>query len=186
MRRITVGVTGGIAAYKIPSLVSLLMKEDFDVEVVMTETATRIISPTTFSSLTGKRTYTDFWAEDLPQPLHIRLSARTDVLVIAPATANTVAKLATGIADNLLTAVALALPQDRCRILAPSMEENMLLHPATQSNIKRLEQWGWRVVEPEEGRLATGRVGKGRLPEPQSLLKRILSIMRLDRSSRDR
>ena len=176
--RIVVGVTGGIAAYKVPSLVSSLVREGFDVFVIMTEGATRIISPVVFSSLTGGRTYTDIWEDGAPQPLHIRLASDADALIIVPATANTIAKMAAGVADNLLTAVALAFPQDKHRIVAPSMEENMLAHPATQSNIEKLKSWGWVIIEPEEGRLATGKTGKGRLPEPSTIFKRILSLLR--------
>lgn len=179
--RIVVGVTGGIAAYKVPSLISLLIREGLDTSVVMTEDATRIISPVVFSSLTGGRTYTDIWDEGARQPLHIRLAGGADAFIVVPATANTLAKMATGIADNLLTAVALALPRDRHRILAPSMEENMLTHPATQSNIERLKSWGWVVIEPEEGRLATGKTGKGRLPEPRTIFERLLLILRNSR-----
>ena len=175
--KIVVGVTGGIAAFKVPSLVSSLVREGFDVSVIMTEGATRIISPVVFSSLTGNKAYTDIWEDGAPQPLHIRLANGADALVVVPATANTIAKMATGIADNLLTATALAFPQDKHRILAPSMEENMLTHPATQSNIDKLKSWGWVIIEPEKGRLATGKTGKGRLPEPTTIFKRIISLL---------
>jgi phosphopantothenoylcysteine synthetase/decarboxylase len=181
MKRIVVGVSGGISAYKIPKLVSLLVQEKLAVDVVMTEAAKKFVSPLSFSTLSGRPVYTDMFAEDAPQPLHIRLANETDAFIIAPATANTIAKIALGLADNLITAIALALPHKTPRLIAPAMDENMFLHPTTQKNLKTLEEWGWVVIQPVSGRLATGKVGKGRMPEPETLFERITSILKRQR-----
>ncbi|MCX7702589.1 MAG: phosphopantothenoylcysteine decarboxylase [Planctomycetota bacterium] len=177
-QQVVLGLTAGIAIYKIPRLVSLLVQNGFEVDVIMTDDAKRFVSPLVFSTLSKRMVYTDMFDEKTPQPLHIRLATDCSALFIAPATANTIAKIALGIADNLLTAVALALPPKTPRLVAPSMDENMFLNPATQANLKTLQERGWKVIQPESGRLATGKVGKGRMPEPEALFDCLLSALR--------
>ncbi len=168
-KRIVLGVTGGIAAYKSATITSRLVQVGAVIDVVLTESATKFITPLTFQSLTHRRVFTDIFdlstAENIP---HIELSHQSDLLVIAPATANTIAKMAHGQADNLLTAIALAT--DRPILIAPAMETDMWEHPATQQNIAVLAEWGVAQVGPAAGRLASGRMGHGRMAEPDEIV----------------
>jgi phosphopantothenoylcysteine decarboxylase/phosphopantothenate--cysteine ligase len=168
-KRIILGVTGGIAAYKVAMLVSKLVQSGAHVDVVMTEGAQKFITPLTFQALTHRRVYTDLFTlppdENIP---HIALADQADLLLIAPVTANTLAKIANGLADNLLTAIALATPAPI--LVAPAMETDMWQHPATQANVARLAEWGLHFVGPAEGRLASGAVGRGRMAEPETIL----------------
>ncbi len=175
-KTIILGVTGGIAAYKIASLASLLVKLHASVEVVMTKNATEFITPLTFEELTGNRVMIDTFDRNFTHQVeHISLAERADLLIIAPATANVCAKLAHGIADDMLTTTALAC---RCpKLIAPSMNTNMYENPVTQDNISALRRYGWEVIEPSSGRLACGAVGKGKLPEPQILAEHILRYL---------
>jgi phosphopantothenoylcysteine decarboxylase/phosphopantothenate--cysteine ligase len=175
-KRILLGVTGSIAAYKAVDLASKLTQAGAQVEVLMTEAAQRFVTPLAFQSVTGRPVYTDLWQADasggLPTHIaHVGLGEGADLLVIAPATAQTLAKLAHGLADNLLTVTALAA---RCPLLvAPAMDGGMYQHPATQANLDLLQARGVRLIEPEEGRFASGLVGKGRLPETPTLIGHI-------------
>jgi len=161
-KRIVLGVTGGIAAYKAVDLCSKLVQAGATVDVIMTEGATQFVTPLPFQTLTQRPVSIDMFQllRDTDMA-HISLSARADALVIAPATANTIAKLAHGIADNLLTSTALACPAPL--VLAPAMDADMWAHPATQANTALLAERGAVVVGPAEGRLASGRIGRGRL-----------------------
>lgn len=172
-KTVLLGVTGGIAAYKIASLASALVKLHAYVEVVMTKNATEFITPLTFEELTGRRVMIDTFDRNFTHQVeHISLAERTDLMIIAPATANVCAKLAHGIADDMLTTTALAC---RCpKLIAPSMNTNMYENPVTQDNLDTLRRYGWDVIEPASGRLACGAVGKGKLPEPEALLAYIL------------
>ncbi len=172
-KTVTVGITGGIAAYKIASLVSALVKLHATVEVVMTKNATEFISPLTFEELTGNRVMTDTFDRNFTRQVeHISLAEKTDLLIIAPATANICAKLAHGIADDMLTTTTLAC---RCpKLISPSMNTNMYENPVTQDNLDILRRYGWHVIEPASGRLACGAVGKGKLPEPETLVEHVL------------
>lgn len=172
-KTILLGVTGGIAAYKAAALASALVKQHAAVEVVMTENATKFITPLTFEQLTGRRTMVDTFDRNFPHNVaHISLAERTDLLIIAPATANVCAKLAHGLADDMLTTTALAC---RCpKLIAPAMNTNMYENPVTQDNLQLLRRYGWEVIEPASGRLACGAEGKGKLPEPELLLEYIL------------
>lgn len=177
-KRILLGITGGIAAYKAAALASHLTQAGAQVDVVMTEAATRFVAPLTFQALTGRPAYTDLWAapgEGLPTHIaHVGLAHAADLLVIAPATANTLAKLATGQADNLLTTLALAAT---CPLLAaPAMDAGMWAHPATQANVATLRERG-RIADirvhfagPVRGRMASGLEGAGRMVEPDDIL----------------
>ena len=172
-KTVLLGITGGIAAYKIASLASALVKLHADVEVVMTENATNFITPITFEQLTGRKVMVNTFDRNfVHQVEHISLADRTDLVIIAPGTANICAKLAHGLADDMLTTTVLAC---RCpKLIAPSMNTHMYENPVTQDNLKTLEHYGWEVITPASGRLACGAEGKGKLPEPEVLLQHIL------------
>jgi phosphopantothenoylcysteine decarboxylase/phosphopantothenate--cysteine ligase len=168
-KHIILGITGGIAAYKSAIICSRLAQAGAIVTVVMTEAAQKFITPLTFQALTHRPVYLDMFDipanENIP---HIALADSADLLVIAPATANTIGKLANGLADNLLTAIALATPAPL--LLAPAMETDMWQHPATQANIDKLRGWGVFTVGPAEGHLASGATGAGRMVEPDEVV----------------
>ena len=168
-KRILVGICGGIASYKAVELVSRLQQAGALVDVIMSERADEFVRPLTFSSLSHRPVYSDLWEPSgRAAETHIALAEEAELLVIVPATANTIAKLAHGVADNMLTAVALATQAPL--LLAPAMHQNMYTHPATQANISLLRERGVFIVEPEVGRLASGEVGIGRLPDTSVLL----------------
>ena len=172
-KTILLGVTGGIAVYKAAALASALVKQHAAVEVIMTQHATEFIAPLTFEQLTGRRTMVNTFDRNFTHQVeHISLAERTDLVIIAPATANVCAKLAHGLADDMLTTTVLAC---RCpKLIAPAMNTNMYENPVTQDNLKLLQHYGWEVIEPASGRLACGAVGKGKLPEPEILLEHVL------------
>jgi phosphopantothenoylcysteine decarboxylase/phosphopantothenate--cysteine ligase len=172
-KTILLGVTGGIAAYKAAALASALVKLHAAVEVVMTQNATEFITPLTFEQLTGRRTMVDTFDRNFIHKVeHISLAERTDLVIIAPATANVCAKLAHGLADDMLTTTVLAC---RCpKLIAPAMNTNMYENPVTQDNLTTLRHYGWDVITPASGRLACGAVGAGKLPEPEDLVWHIL------------
>lgn len=169
-KKIIVGISGGIAAYKIPQLVRLLKKEGAEVQVVMTEAAKSFVTPQTLSVLSENPVLTDFFKN--PQGEwnnHVHLALWADAIVIAPAGANTLAKMAHGLCDNLLMSVILSA---RCPVwVAPAMDLDMWTHPSTQSNIETLKNQGTLVIEPEEGELASGLMGKGRMAEPEHIFQ---------------
>lgn len=177
-KTVLLGVTGGIAAYKAAALASALVKQHAAVEVVMTENATRFVTPLTFEQLTGRRTMVDTFDRNFSHQVeHIALAERTDLVIVAPATANVCAKLAHGLADDMLTTTVLAC---RCpKLIAPAMNTNMYENPVTQDNLEILRHYGWEVIEPASGRLACGAVGKGKMPEPDDLLQHILRHLAL-------
>src|SRR6266700_1693852 len=167
-RRIIVGVSGGIASYKAVELVSQLQQAGALVDVIMTEHAEDFVRALTFATMSHRRVYSDLWEPSgEAAELHIALAEQAELLVIVPATANTIAKLAHGMADNMLTAVALATRAPL--LLAPAMYKDMYTHPATQANLTLLRERGAHIVEPEVGRLALGAIGPGRLPEIEVL-----------------
>jgi len=172
-KTVLLGVTGGIAAFKAAALASALVKLHACVEVVMTENATQFITPLTFEQLTGNRTMVDTFNRNfVHQVEHISLAQRTDLVIIAPATANVCAKLAHGLADDMLTTTVLAC---RCpKLIAPAMNTNMYENPVTQDNLEILRRYGWEVITPASGRLACGAVGAGKMPEPETLVQHIL------------
>jgi phosphopantothenoylcysteine decarboxylase/phosphopantothenate--cysteine ligase len=168
-KQIVLGVTGSIACYKAADLASKLSQAGARVDTILTGSATQFISPLTFQSVTGRRAYVDadLWGSE-SHVLHVGLGHTADLIVVAPATANTLAKLANGLADNLLTVSVLAAT---CPLLvAPAMDAGMYAHAATQENVSRLQGRGVTVVGPEEGHLASGLVAKGRMTEPPALL----------------
>lgn len=177
-KTVLLGITGGIAAYKAAYLTSALVKLHASVEVVMTEHATKFIAPLTFEQLTGNKVMVDTFDRNfVHQVEHIALAERTDLVIIAPATANVCAKLAHGLADDMLTTTVLAC---RCpKLIAPAMNTNMFENPVTQDNLDILAKYGWEVIAPASGRLACGAVGAGKLPEPDTLLQHILRAIAL-------
>lgn len=171
-KKILVGVTGGIAAYKSATLVRLLVKEGAEVKVIMTDGAIGFITPLTLATLSKNPVLNEFY-----EPLsgswnsHVDLGLWADLFVIAPATANTMAKMAGGLADNLLLAVYLSA---RCPcMVAPSMDADMLSHPSTVINMETLKAYGNIILEPDTGELASGLEGKGRMAEPDAIVKEI-------------
>jgi len=169
---VLLGITGGIAAYKTPLLVRLLVSAGMNVHIIMTKAATQFVTPLTLCTVSGNRVWEDMWAERYqPSVEHISLADKADVAVIAPATANIIGKIACGIADDMLTTVFMAL---KCPVLiCPSMNANMYHNPIVQSNIERLQKIGYHVMEPESGYLACGWTGEGRLPDPESIVEKI-------------
>lgn len=175
-RHVLVGICGGIASYKAVELVSRLQQAGALVDVIMSERAEEFVRPLTFSTMSHRPVYTDLWEPSgRAAETHIALGEEAEVFVILPATANTLAKLAHGIADNMLTAVALATKAPL--VLAPAMHSTMYAHPATQANLATLRERGAYIIEPEVGRLASGEVGVGRLPETGVLLGAIQLVL---------
>ena len=173
-KKILFGISGSIAVYKAAEWVRELTKAGAEVTVVMTEGATRFVSSLTFATLSGKRVYTGMFEPDAGEKItHISLARECDLFVIAPATAQTIAKLANGFADNLLSSLALA---NRSKLLLfPAMNSNMYCHAATQANLARLKEYGYSIIEPVEGKLACGDEGVGRLVEWDLARESILS-----------
>lgn len=172
-KTVLLGVTGGIAAYKAAALASALVKLHANVEVIMTEHATQFIAPLTFEQLTGCRTMVDTFDRNFSHKVeHIALADRADLVMVAPATANVCAKLAHGLADDMLTTTVLACTCPK--LIAPAMNTKMFENPVTQDNLDILRRYGWEVITPASGWLACGAVGAGKLPEPEQLLQHIL------------
>lgn len=178
-KNIVLGVTGSIAAYKAAELASLLTKEGCDVRVVMTADALRFITAVPFKTLSRHPVITDLYDEEEGwQPAHIKLADEADLLLIAPATANTIAKLALGLANDALSCIALAL-NPRARVLvAPAMNGKMWLHPATQQNVATLRSRGAEFIGPEKGLLSCGYEGLGRLWPVEQVAERALKLLR--------
>ncbi len=169
-KRVIVGVTGGIAAYKAAELVRLLVKAGVDTRVAMTANATKFITPLTFEALSGNRVVWDMWAPDSIPMDHIHWGQDADLIIIAPATANFVAKMAHGMGDDFLSTMILAATAKI--LVCPSMNTQMFLNPSVQKNIKALKERGYFLIEPSEGELACGTEGPGRLPDPADILER--------------
>ena len=170
------GVSGSIAAYKIASLASMLMKRQADVTVIMTQNATNFIHPITFESLTGNKCLVDTFDRNFQHSVeHVSLAKQTDVILVAPASANVIAKAAHGIADDMLTTTLLAC---QCpKIVAPAMNTRMYHNPVVQDNLKILEKYGMEVVTPDSGYLACGDTGEGKMPEPEALYEAIVKAL---------
>ncbi|MEG2287681.1 MAG: bifunctional phosphopantothenoylcysteine decarboxylase/phosphopantothenate--cysteine ligase CoaBC, partial [Ruthenibacterium sp.] len=167
-KTILVGVSGGIAAYKIPNLVSMLVKAGADVHVFLTKNGANFIPPIPFEALTGNRCLSDAFERSFPPEIyHITLAKKADLILIAPASADIIGKMANGIADDLLSSTILAC---RCpRLFAPAMNTRMFENPVVQDNIKKLMHYGFIPIDPSEGHLACGDIGAGKMPEPQEL-----------------
>lgn len=178
-RRIIVGVTGGIAAYKTATVVSRLAQAGAEVTVCMTESATRFVQPLTFQALSARPVYTSLWQhEEASDPQHIALADRAHAVLVAPCTMDCLARLAGGLADDVVTLVVSAV--DRARVpvlLAPSMNAVMLAQPSTRRNLRTLEGDGFRIVGPGEGWQACRHVGAGRMSEPEELLSALSAAL---------
>ena len=167
-KHIALGVTGSIACYKAVDLASKLVQSGALVDVLMTEGARHFVSALSFRSITHRPVITDLFQPESELSInHVAIAERSDVLIVAPATANTIAKIASGIADDPITTTVLATKAPV--IVAPAMDANMFENPATRRNVARLESWGCVIAGPAEGRLASGLMGKGRLLEPERL-----------------
>ncbi len=174
-KNILLGVSGGIAAYKMADVASMLVKQHADVHVVMTEAATHFITPETFKVLTKNKVYVDVFDEPSDDPTcvpHIQLGRSADCILIAPATADIIGKIANGIADDMLSTV--VLPAGCPVLIAPSMNVYMLENPIVQDNIRKLKDFGYKIIEPALGHLACGYDGKGKLPAPEKLVECVL------------
>jgi len=175
---ILLGVSGGVAAYKAVELASRLTASGTKVTTVMTESACRLVGPKSFEAVTGSAVFTTLWnASDtqFEKPVHISLVDRTDVIVVAPATANIIGKIANGICDDLLSTTLCAC-WAKPKLLAPAMNNNMWTNPAVQRNVAVLKQMGYELIGPVKGRLACGAEGIGRMAEPQDIVKAIEKI----------
>lgn len=171
-KTIAIGVTGSIAAYKMANVASMLIKQHADVHVLMTENATKFINPITFETLTNHKCLVETFDRNFQfHVAHVSLGQKADVMLIAPASANVIGKLANGIADDMLTTTAMAATCPK--IIAPAMNTHMFLNPIVQDNLKKLEHYGYEVIAPAAGRLACGDVGAGKLPDEETLVNYI-------------
>lgn len=174
-KKILIGVSGGIAAYKICELVRLFKKKGADVRIILTPSAVKFVSPITLSALSGNEVLINFFPESNLESAekveaktwHIYSGMWADIFIVAPATANTIAKMAYGMSDNFLTASVLASRSPV--IVVPAMDEDMYINDITASNLSRLKEFGYFIIEPESGELASGLYGIGRMPEPQAI-----------------
>jgi len=175
-KKILFGISGSIAAYKAAEWVRELAKAEAVVNVVMTEAASHFVSDLTFASLSGRRVFTEMFEKDAGEKMtHINLTRECDLIIVAPATAQTIAKLAHGLADDLLSALVLA--SNTVVLVFPAMNSNMYCHKATQANVRKLQEYGYKVIEPEQGKLACGDEGIGRLVNWKTAREKILSAL---------
>jgi phosphopantothenoylcysteine decarboxylase / phosphopantothenate---cysteine ligase len=181
-KKILIGVTGSIAAYKSASLVRLLKKEGADVQVILTSSASSFITPLTLSTLSNRPVYTEFTKNKFGEWVnHVELGLWADIFVIAPTSANSLAKFTHGICDNLLCATYLSA---KCKVmLCPAMDLDMYKHPSTQNNLKALRSYGNLIVDAREGELASGLHGQGRMAEPEEIVEEIKNISHETKSS---
>lgn len=178
-------ITGSIAAYKSAYLISKLVQNGFEIKVVATEYALKFIGKATLEGLTGNKVFTDSF-EDGEMMSHINLNKWADITIVCPATANTINKLAAGIADNLLTSLFLAHDRSKPYLIAPAMNTLMYEHPATQASLKKLNKWGVQILPTSEGYLACGDIGKGKLLEPDIIYEHILFALKKNESGKKR
>lgn len=172
-KTIVLGVTGSIAAYKIANLASMLVKQHATVHVIMTKNACNFITPTTFETLTGNKCLIDTFDRNFEfQVEHVALAKRTDVFLVAPASANVIGKLASGICDDMLTTTIFATKAPK--LISPAMNTNMWENPILQDNLRKLERFGYEVIQPAAGRLACGDTGSGKMPSEETLMEHIL------------
>ncbi|MCD8073528.1 MAG: bifunctional phosphopantothenoylcysteine decarboxylase/phosphopantothenate--cysteine ligase CoaBC [Lachnospiraceae bacterium] len=175
-KTIILGVTGSIAAYKAANLASLLKKQHADVHVILTKNGGQFITPVTFETLTGNKCLTDTFDRNFQFNVeHVELAKRADLALVAPASANTAAKLAYGLADDMLTTTILACTCPK--LIAPAMNTRMYENPVTQRNLRTLEAYGWTVIEPASGRLACGDEGKGKFPDEREIVEVVLNTI---------
>ena len=175
-KTVVLGVTGSIAAYKMANVASMLVKLHADVNVIMTENATNFINPITFETLTGNKCLVDTFDRNFQFNVeHVALAKRADIFMVAPASANIIGKIAGGIADDMLSTTIMAA---KCpKLIAPAMNTNMLENPIVQDNIRKLQSYGYEIIESASGYLACGDTGKGKLPNEQLLVDYILKYI---------
>ena len=180
MNRITLAVTGSISAYKAADLTSQLTKAGYEVTVLMTQAATAFITPLTLQVLSKKAVHLDVMAEPQPDQVnHIEIAKATDLFLVVPASANSIAKLAHGLADNMVTTTALALEPSVKKVLAPAMNTKMLTHPLTQKNLVSLQEIGYQIIQPRSALLACGDIGSGALAEVSDILEFVKAVLPL-------
>ncbi len=173
MKNIILGVSSSIAVYRGAEIARRLFKEGHQVEVIMTNGATKFVTPLTFRTLTQNRVYTDVFQDDFPAEVkHISLAQKADLVVIAPATANIIGKIANGIGDDMLSTTMLAI-RNKPVLIAPAMNTNMWENPIVQENIAKLKRFGYRFIEPQEALLACGDIGKGALADVDQIMEAI-------------
>ena len=178
MAKITLAVSGSISAYKVADLTSQLIKAGHEVTVIMTKAATAFITPLTLQALSKNLVHTDIMLEENPASIkHIDVAKETELFLVAPASANTIAKLAHGLADDMLSAVALAIPAGVPKLIAPAMNTNMYLNLATQDNLEKLARYGYQEIKPREALLACGDFGTCALAELDVILERVKEIL---------
>jgi len=176
-KEIIVGVTGGISAYKTCEVVRYFRKKDFGVTVLMTPEAQQFVGPLTFRTLSGRPVVTDMFAENIAwDPCHIALAEKADCIVVAPATARSIARLALGLCDDIISCVITASKAPV--IICPAMNDNMYRHPAVQANLKILKKFGYEIIGPVEGRLASGKRAIGHLAEIDEIIRAIEKTVR--------
>jgi phosphopantothenoylcysteine decarboxylase / phosphopantothenate---cysteine ligase len=175
-KNIVIGVCGGIACYKVASLVSMLTREKINVDVIMTKNATEFITPLTFETLSKNKVYVDMFEKTINFDVkHISLAKKADLIVVVPATANILGKVANGIADDMLTTTIMACNSKV--VFCPSMNDNMFNNKIVQNNIERLKSYGYIFIKPKVGNLACGTVGIGKLEDPKALFDQIMEIL---------
>ena len=178
MAHILLAVTGSIASYKSADLVSSLKKQGHQVTVLMTQAATEFIQPLTLQVLSQNPVHLDVMKEPYPEQVnHIELGKKVDLFIVVPATANTIAKLAHGFADNMVTCTALALPSHIPKLIAPAMNTKMYENPITQDNLSKLEKYGWHIIQPRETILACGDKGIGALASVETIMEKVKEII---------
>jgi phosphopantothenoylcysteine decarboxylase/phosphopantothenate--cysteine ligase len=179
-KTVVLGVSGSIAAYKIANLASMLVKQECDVHVIMTQNATNFINPITFETLTGNKCLVDTFDRNFQfHVAHVSLAKKADVMLIAPASADVIGKIAGGIADDMLTTTVMAC---KCKVLiSPAMNTNMFTNPIVQDNLKKLESYGYEIIEPDSGYLACGDTGSGKMPPEQVLYDHIVKEIALEK-----
>lgn len=173
IRQVVLGVCGSIAAYKAGDIIRRLSDAHCEVTVIMTQGATQFITPLTLSTLSGKSVYSDMFKRDSYRMAHIELAKHADIILIAPATANVIGKLAGGLADDLLTTFVISSPA--AVLIAPAMNDAMYANPVVQENCAKLKKRGFKFIEPVEGKLACGSVGVGHLAEVEDIVKAVLN-----------
>lgn len=178
MKNIVLGVTGSIAAYKAAEITNSLTKSGFNVDVILTKSGAEFITPLTLQSLSKNRVYTDMFQLDYPREVeHISLAKKADLFLIAPATADIIGKIANGIADDMLSTVALAM-RGIPMLIAPAMNTRMYENPAMQGNLSRLKKYGYQIIEPREALLACGDNGRGALADVDTILRAVAENLR--------
>ena len=174
LKNILLGVSGSIAAYRAAELASTLIRDGYAMKVIMTQNATEFISPLTFQTLTNNKVFVDQFAHIKDYDVeHVSLSKWADLTIIAPATANIIAKISFGLADDALSSTMLAFPQNKPRLIAPAMNTAMYQNIATQNNLTTLKQYGYKIIEPREDNLACGDIGKGAMADIEKIVHSI-------------